>query len=108
MAAIERLQILNPDATASELLYTSDGAFFVSVIVTNKSTQLNGTFSIWIAPAGDNAGEARGYIASNIPLAVGQTFETIRFALNNTDQIYLDASVGSLSFTVQGIDQPNA
>lgn len=108
MAAIERLNISNPSANTNTSLFTSDGAYLMSVIVTNKSTTDNAVFSVWIAPLGDDTTSGRGYIAANLPLAVTNTYETIRFAVNSTDVVRVEASTSNLSFTAQGIDQPNA
>lgn len=108
MAAIERLSIVNATGATDTTAFTSTGAYFASVVVTNKSTSANDVFSVWIAPEGDDSAGERGYIAANVPLAVNQTFETIRFALNVTDVLKVRAGTSNLSFIVQGIDQPNA
>ena len=108
MAAIERLNVVNPTGGSDATAFTSDGAYFASVIVTNKSSSANDVFSVWIAPEGDDTESERGYVAANVPLAVNQTFETIRFALNVTDVLKVRAGASNLSFIVQGIDQPNA
>lgn len=105
MAAIERLSISNPSANANTVLFTSDGAYLMSVIVTNKSQTDNALFSVWIAPLGNDAADGRGYVAASLPLVVSNTYETIRFAVNSTDVVRVEASTANLSFTAQGIDQ---
>lgn len=104
-AAIERLGIANPLANASTILFTSDSTYFLSVIATNKSSTENAQVSVWIAPLGNDAAGGRGYIASAIPLSISNTFETIRFAVNNTDIVKVEATTAHVSFTIQGIDQ---
>jgi hypothetical protein len=106
MAAIERLNIVNPAANTNTAAFTSDGAFFVSVIATNKSATANALISVWVAPGGTDTAGGRGYIASNLPLPVSNTYETIRFAANSTDVVRVEASTADVSFTVVGIDQP--
>lgn len=105
MAAIERLGIANPLANANTSLFTSDGAYLVSVIATNKSSTENAQVSVWIAPLGNDTAGGRGYIASNIPLSVSNSYETFRFAVNNTDIVKVEATTANVSFTIQGIDQ---
>ncbi len=104
-AAIERLNIVNPAANTNSVAFTSDSAFLVSVIATNKSTTSNALISVWIAPSGSDTAGGRGYIASNLPLSVSNTYETIRFAVNSTDVVRVEASTADVSFTVVGIDQ---
>ena len=105
MAAIERLAISNPAANANTTLFTSDGAYLVSVIATNKSSTENALISVWIAPLGSDSAGGRGYMASNIPLPVSNSYETFRFAINNTDVVKVEATTANVSFTIQGIDQ---
>jgi len=105
VAAIERLAISNPSANTNTVAFTSDGAYLVSVIATNKSTTDNSVISVWIAPLGTDTAGGRGYIAANIPLSVSNTYETFRFALNNTDVVRVESSTANVSFVVQGIEQ---
>jgi hypothetical protein len=105
MAAIERLNIVNPDANTNTVGFTSDGAYMMSVIATNKSTTQNAILSVWIAPGGTDTEGGRGYIASNLPLTVSDTYETIRFAVNVSDVVRVEADTANVSFTLQGIDQ---
>lgn len=105
MAAIERLNIVNPAANTGTSAFTSDSTFLVSVIATNKSATTNAEFSVWIAPSGDDTSTGRGYMAANLPLSISNTYETIRFAVNNTDVVYVQATTANVSFTVVGIDQ---
>ena len=105
MAAIARLGIANPLANANTTSFTSNGAYLVSVIATNKSATENAQVSVWIAPLGNDTAGGRGYIASNVPLSVSNSYETYRFAINNTDVVKVEATTDHVSFTIQGIDQ---
>lgn len=105
MAAIERLAISNPAANSNTVLFTSDGIYLVSVIATNKSSTNNASISVWIAPAGSDSAGGRGYVAANIPLTISNSYETFRFAVNNTDVVRVEATTADVSFVMQGIDQ---
>ena len=107
-AAIERLSIINPAANTHSVAFTSTGAYLVSVIATNKSTTVNAEISVWIAPGGSDTSTGRGYIASNLPLSVSNTYETIRFAVNENDVVRVEATTANVSFTVVGIDQASS
>lgn len=105
MSAIARLNIVNPAADTNSIAFTSTGPYLVAVIATNKSETTNAKISVWIAPEGTDTEGGRGYIAHGIPLSVAKTYETIRFAVNNTDVIRVQATTADVSFTVVGIDQ---
>jgi hypothetical protein len=74
-------------------------ASVVSVIITNRNAQ-DVAVSIYLDPAnsgGDPA--ARAYMADNLVVGVGQTFETFRFALNVGDNIYVVSNTANVSFS---------
>jgi hypothetical protein len=104
-ASIERLAIVNPAASTNSVAFTADSAFLVSVIATNKSTQNNATISIWVAPLGNDTANGRGYIVSQLGVSYSNSYETFRFAMNNTDVLRVEASTADVCFYVQGIDQ---
>ena len=96
---VKRLGIATPSANAVTLLATSDLASVVSVIITNRNAQ-DVAVSIYLDPAnsgGDPA--ARAYMADNLVVGVGQTFETFRFALNVGDNIYVVSNTANVSFS---------
>ena len=104
-ASIERLAIVNPAADSNTVAFTSDSTFLVSVIATNKSSQDNASISIWVAPLGNDTANGRGYIVSNLAVSYSNSYETFRFAMNNTDVLRVLSSTADVSFYVQGIDQ---
>jgi hypothetical protein len=104
-ASIERLAIINPAASTNTIAFTADSTFLVSVIATNKSNQNNATISIWVAPLGNDTAGSRGYIVSNLSVSYSNSYETFRFAMNNTDVLRVESSTADVSFYVQGIDQ---
>lgn len=104
-ASIERLAISAPSAATNTVAFTADSTFLVSVIATNKSTQNNASISIWVAPSGVDTESGRGYIVSNLALTYSNSYETFRFAMNNTDVLRVLSSTSDVCFYVQGIDQ---
>lgn len=105
MAAIARLAISNPAASTNTVAFSSNAAYLVSIIATNKSTTDNSKISVWIAPGGVDTESGRGYMAANVPLTISNSYETFRFALNNTDVVRVESTTANVSFTVQGIAQ---
>ena len=103
---IRRLGIVRPTADTPMLAFTSTSYFFVSVIATNVSESDNATFSVWVIPDGNEA-LIPSHVAFNLPLNIKDSYETYRFPVMNTDEIMVEASTSSVTFTVVGIDQIN-
>jgi hypothetical protein len=96
---VKRIGIATPAANSASLLATSDVASVVSVIISNKNSQ-EVSVSVYVDPVlsgGDPA--ARAYMADNLVVGVGQTFETFRFALNVGDTIYVLSNTANVSFS---------
>lgn len=104
---ITRLGLSNPSGNTSIPLVTFSGAHLVSVIATSKA--VNATplckVSIWVVPANATIEAQYAYIASNLQIPVGGSFETFRFAVNDGDTLYVRSSVDTTSFSVNGIAQ---
>ena len=107
---ILRLGLANPAANDDTVLYNADGNYLVSVVVANKA--INATpltkVSIWAVPANATIAAQYAYIASNLTVSVGQSFETFRFAVNTGDTIYVRTSVAQTSFSINGVPQEDA
>ena len=96
---VKRLGIATPVANSATLLATSDVASVVSVIITNRNAQ-DVAVSIYVDPeesGGDPA--ARAYMADNLVVGVGQTFETFRSSLNVGDKIFVLSNTNNVSFS---------
>ena len=107
---ILRLGLANPAANTDTVLYNSTDNYLVSVVVANKAinaTPLN-KVSIWIVPANATIAAQYAYIASNLNISVGQSFETFRFALNDGDTVYVRSSLSLTSFSINGVPQEDA
>ena len=107
---IQRLGLANPLANEDTVLYNSENNYLVSVVVANKA--INATpltkVSIWVVPSNATIAAQYAYIASNLTVSVGQSFETFRFAINSGDTIYVKTSVPLTSFSVNGIAQEDS
>jgi hypothetical protein len=98
---VKRLGVASPAAFVSTFteLATADVACVASVIVANKgNTDLTAT--IYVEPV-ESPGNpnTRVYIVSSLLVAVGQSFETFRFAMTVGDKIYVGASTANASFS---------
>lgn len=105
MSLITRLAISNPAEDTDTVGFTSTSTYLVSVIATNKSQTESSRLFVWIAPLNDNTEGNRGYIAHNITLEPSNSYETFKFAVVNTDKIYVKATNGHTSFVINGVNQ---
>jgi hypothetical protein len=98
---IKRLGVASPAAFVSTFteLATADVACVASVIIANKGA-VDLTATVYIEPV-ESPGNpnTRVYIVSSLLIAVGQSFETFRFALTVGDKIYVGASTANASFS---------
>jgi hypothetical protein len=78
-----------------------------SVVVANTSAQATPVckVDIWVQPQNASSVAEYAYIASNLTLGVGQSFETFRFALNAGDSVYVKSTIAGTSFSAYGLLQ---
>jgi hypothetical protein len=107
---IQRLGILNPPANDVTPLVTFSAAHLISVIVANKATTATPLtkVSIWVIPSGATIDAQYSYLAFNLAVPLGSSFETFRFAVNPGDVISVRSTVSTTSFTCIGIPQDDA
>lgn len=107
---IQRLGLSNPAANEDVVLYNATANYLVSVVIANKA--VNATpitkVSIWVVPANASIAAQYAYIASNLTISVGQSFETFRFGLNSGDTVYVRTSVALTSFSINGVPQEDS
>jgi hypothetical protein len=107
---IQRLGLANPAANTDDVLFSSPSNYLVSVVVANKA--INATpltkVSIWVVPSNATIPAQYAYIASNLTVQVGQSFETFRFGLNAGDTVYVRSSVALTSFSINGVAQEDS
>jgi hypothetical protein len=107
---ILRLGLSNPAANEDIVLYNATANYLVSVVVANKA--INATpltkVTIWVVPSNATITAQYAYIASNVTVGVGQSFETFRFAINNGDTVYVRSTLALTSFSINGITQEDS
>jgi hypothetical protein len=98
---VKRLGVASPAAFVSTFteLATADVACVASVIIANKGA-VDLTATVYVEPV-ESPGNpnTRVYIVSSLLIAVGQSFETFRFAMTVGDKIYVGASTANASFS---------
>ena len=104
---IQRLGLANPAANTDVTLATFASPYLVSVVVANKAATASPVtkVSIWLVPANATVAAQYAYICFNLTLAVGQSFETFRFATNAGDTLVARSSTATTSFSANGIAQ---
>jgi hypothetical protein len=98
---VKRLGVASPAAFVNTFteLATADVACVASVIVANKgATDLTATVFVEPVQSPGNP-DNRVYIVSSLLIAVGQSFETFRFAMAVGDKIYVGASNANAAFS---------
>jgi hypothetical protein len=105
--AITRLGVANPAANVATALYVASYATLASVIVANKSasTSVLPKVDIYVVPAGTSQESQYGYIVANLEIQAGQSFETMKFAVNASDSVFIRSTTSDTSFSVNGIIQ---
>lgn len=111
MAGIANLGVVD-DATGTEygaeglLAFTADASYLCSVIVSNYEL-LDAEVYVYVIPEGSANYEDEttwAQIAYKVELEGYNVFETIRFGINATDEIWVAGSAG-VRYFVQGIEQ---
>ena len=107
MAGVQRLNIID-DATGTvygsgNLAFASSGNYLLSVIATNTAST-DAEIYVYVVPAGWTANTQWGLIAYKLPLPAYNSYETFRFGVTSTDEVYVAGSAG-VRYTVQGINQ---
>jgi hypothetical protein len=108
--AIVRLGLATPEANTNTLLESFTEPHLVSVIAASKATTVTPLtkVNIYVVPAGATLVSQYAYIAFNLEIGLGQSFETFRFAVNAGDTLYVRSTTDTTSFSCNGIVQSNA
>jgi len=107
---ITRIGISNPAANTDTALAIFSAAHLVSVVAANKAptaTPLT-KVTIWVVPANAIQESQYAFIASNLNIPLGSSFETFRFAVNAGDTLFVRSTVGTTSFSCNGIVQEDS
>jgi plastocyanin len=107
---ITRVGVSNPAANTDIALAVFATAHLASVVVANKAavaTPLT-KVTIWVVPSGATQESQYVYIASNLNVPLGSSFETFRFAVNAGDTLFVRSTVGTTSFSCNAIQQEDS
>lgn len=100
--AIQRLGLANPAANTDTSVYTSNASYLVSVLATNKGNTSH-NIRVWVVPSGATQVSQYGYIVYDVPVPVGNSIETHRFAIQLGDIVRVRSNSSDTSFSVNGI-----
>lgn len=107
MAGVQRLGVIDDAAGTAygsgNLAFTATGNYLLSVIATNTASTAAEVY-IYVVPAGWTSNTQWGLIAYKLPVPAYNSYETFRFGVNDTDEVYVAGSAG-VRYTVQGINQ---
>ena len=105
--AIQRLAASRPAANTEAGLFTFQQSYLVSVIVTNISPAATPIpkVDIYVVPSGADTEGSYVYIANNLTIGLGQSFETFRFAVNAGDGVFVTTTTENVSFSLYGLIQ---
>jgi len=105
--AIQRLGIVRPQANTATVLASFTANHLVSVVVTNVAPTATPAVkvAIYVVPSGAVLDQQYAYIARNLTIPLGSSFETFRFAVNPGDALTVLSTTADASFSVNGILQ---
>ncbi len=105
--AIQRLGIVRPQANTATVLASFTANHLVSVVVTNVAPTATPAVkvAIYVVPSGAVLDQQYAYIARNLTIPLGSSFETFRFAVNPGDALTVLSTTANASFSVNGILQ---
>jgi hypothetical protein len=103
--SLKRLGVVNPTKNTPTLLADVNTQYFSSVIVTNLNPVQTGNITIYVKPNDEEDPNNYAYLSYLFPLSKQNSFETIRFAMNPLDEIWVESSIDDMSFMAIGIPQ---
>jgi hypothetical protein len=103
--SLKRLGVSNPVKNTPTLLADVNTQYFASVIVTNLNPIQTANITIYVKPRDATSPDEYAYMAFLFPLSKQNSFETIRFAMNPLDEIWVESSIDDMSFMAMGIPQ---
>lgn len=94
-----------PQEDTPTLLGDVNTYYLASVVVTNVNPVETANVTIYVKPDGETDPTNYAYITSFFPLTRQNSFETIRFAMNPLDEIWVESTIDQVSFVAIGIPQ---
>jgi hypothetical protein len=103
--SLKRIGVSMPAENTLTLLGDVNSYYLASVIVTNVNPTETANITIYVKPDGETDPDNYAYITYLFPLERQNSFETIRFAMNPLDEIWVESTIDSVSFVAAGIPQ---
>ena len=103
--SLKRIGVVMPTEDTATLLGDVNTYYLASVIVTNVNPTETANVTIYVIPDGETDPDNYAYITSQFPLSRQNSFETIRFAMNPLDEIWVESTIDQVSFIAEGIPQ---
>ena len=103
--SLRRLGIANPPKNTLVKLADVNTQYFSSVVVTNLNQTQTANVTIYVKPKDVVNPDNYAYLAYLFPLSIQNSFETIRFAMNPLDEIWVESNIEEISFMAHGIPQ---
>lgn len=107
--AVTRVGTVTPLANVPTSLPQVETAGVASVIAANKALNPAAT-GIYVQPAGTTTEASRVYLAANLNVDPGQTYETFRFAVQLGDRVFVESTTSDVSFSMSlvfEVEAPN-
>lgn len=103
--SLKRIGVVMPTEEVVTLLGDVNTYYLASVVVTNTNPTETANITIYVKPNGETDPENYAYLTHLFPLSRQNTFETIRFAMNPLDEIWVESTISQVSFVAEGIPQ---
>jgi hypothetical protein len=103
--SLKRIGVALPQKNTLTLLGDVNTYYLASVIATNINPTQTANITIYVKPDGETDPDRYAYITYLFPLDRQNSFETIRFAMNPLDEIWIESSIDDVSFIASGIPQ---
>lgn len=103
--SLKRIGVVMPPEDTPILLGDVNTYYLASVIVTNVNPTQTANITIYVKPNGETNPDSYAYITHLFPLERQNSFESLRFAMNPLDEIWVESTIESVSFVASGIPQ---
>jgi hypothetical protein len=103
--SLKRIGVVMPVEDTPTLLGDVNTYYLASVIATNVNPTQTANITIYVKPDGETDPDKYAYMSYLFPLEKQNSFETIRFAMNPLDEVWVESTINEVSFIASGIPQ---
>jgi hypothetical protein len=103
--SLKRIGVVMPPKNVPTLLGDVNSYYLASVIATNVNPTETANITIYVKQPGEEDEDNFVYVTHLFPLSRQNSFETIRFAMNPLDEVWVESTVDEISFMASGIPQ---